>query len=289
MALQLVVGVRFKKAGKIYHFSGNNLELKIGDSVLVDTIRGIEYGTVVTLEDKELDPKGTPLKSIVKVSSDEEYERHIRNKKEEEEIIRIGSKKIAEHKLDMSLRAVEYTFDRSKLIFYFTSEERIDFRKLVVELASIFKTRIELRQIGVRDGAKILGGYGTCGRQLCCNSFLSEFDAVSIKMAKNQMLSLNPNKISGSCGRLKCCLKYEDEAYEELRYGFPKQGTIVQTAHGEGKVDKIFLLKKEVVVRFEEGGFEKFPISEIKVKKKPYNSQKKNKKCSGDNCCNSKN
>lgn len=210
-----VAGIRFKPAGKIYFFECENLDLKTGDGVIVETIRGIEYGTVATgkreLPDEEL---VLPLKPVIRKATPEDTLIHQNNREKEKEALELCKNKIREHNLPMRLIDVEYTFDMGKIIFYFTAEGRVDFRELVKDLAAIFKTRIELRQIGVRDEAKMLGGIGTCGRVLCCNNFLGEFEPVSIRMAKEQNLSLNPTKISGICGRLMCCLKYESELYD---------------------------------------------------------------------------
>lgn len=210
-----VAGIRFRPAGKIYYFACDHYDLQPGDGVIVETIRGIEYGTVATgkrdVPDEEL---VLPLKPVIRRATDEDEAVHRSNRHKEKEALEICKKKVKEHHLPMRLIDVEYTFDMGKIIFYFTAEGRVDFRELVKDLASIFKTRIELRQIGVRDEAKMLGGIGTCGRVLCCNNFLGEFEPVSIRMAKEQNLSLNPTKISGICGRLMCCLKYESELYD---------------------------------------------------------------------------
>ena len=232
-----VIGVRFRKAGKVYYFDPAQMEIKMGDHVIVETARGIEFGEVV-LGVREVDEKKViqPLKSVIRMATknDEELER--KNKEKEHEAFQICQEKIRKHELQMKLIDAEYTFDNNKLLFYFTADGRIDFRELVKDLAAIFKTRIELRQIGVRDETKILGGVGICGRPLCCHSYLSEFIPVSIKMAKEQNLSLNPTKISGVCGRLMCCLKYEHEAYAELQKITPRQGSVVDTPEGRGKV-----------------------------------------------------
>ncbi|MGE5423158.1 MAG: stage 0 sporulation family protein [Ignavibacteriales bacterium] len=213
--MPVVVGVRFKPAGKIYYFDADNMESTLGDPVIVETIRGIEYGEIVVgkREVKETDLV-LPLKKVIRVASQEDRNNVKENREKEEEARTICDAKIVEHKLPMNLIDVEYTFDRGKIIFYFTAEGRVDFRELVRDLAGIFRTRIELRQIGVRDEAKMLGGIGSCGRELCCASFLGDFVPVSIRMAKEQNLSLNPTKISGCCGRLMCCLKFESELYE---------------------------------------------------------------------------
>jgi cell fate regulator YaaT (PSP1 superfamily) len=220
-----VVGVRFKSAGKIYYFDSADLELQAGDAVIVETVRGVEYG-LVAINKKEVSPEKLvqPLKKVTRRANEEDQRIYRMNKQKEVEALEKCREKIRTHKLPMRLIDVEYTFDMGKIIFYFTSESRVDFRELVKDLATIFKTRIELRQIGVRDEAKMLGGIGTCGRILCCNNFLGEFEPVSIRMAKEQRLSLNPTKISGICGRLMCCLKYESEMYESKRSGGGKRG-----------------------------------------------------------------
>ena len=212
-----VIGIRFKPVGKIYYFLPNDFEIKPGMHVIVETVRGVEYGTVVlgrkTVDDEEF---GQPLKKVIRIANEEDKKIYHENKEKERKAFRICNEKIRKHHLDMKLVDVEYTFDGGKILFYFTADGRVDFRELVKDLASVFRTRIELRQIGVRDEAKMIGSYGVCGRSLCCSSFLGEFMPVSIKMAKEQGLSLNPSKISGTCGRLMCCLKYEQEAYDDL-------------------------------------------------------------------------
>ncbi len=240
--MQTVVGVRFKKAGKIYYFGPGRLELKKGDAVIVETARGMEYGSVV-LGPKEVEDSSIamPLKVVQRKATDADTARIEENREKQKEAFGICVKKIAEHKLPMKLVEVEYTFDINKIVFYFTADGRIDFRELVKDLASVFHTRIELRQIGVRDEAKLMGGIGCCGRPLCCASFLGDFEPVSIRMAKEQNLSLNPAKISGICGRLMCCLKYENDCYSEQcskkqRIMPPAQGARVVTIDGEGKV-----------------------------------------------------
>ncbi len=216
--MQTVIGVRFKKAGKIYYFDPDNKELALGGFVIVETSRGQEFGEIV-VGPKQVSPEEVvqPLKKVIRASTEEDCQKILENRQKEEEAFDAALEKIQEHALDMKLVDVEYTFDRSKVIFYFTAEGRVDFRELVKDLAAIFRTRIELRQIGVRDEAKMIGGLGPCGRILCCHSFLGEFEPVSIRMAKDQNLSLNPTKISGVCGRLMCCLRYESESYEEIR------------------------------------------------------------------------
>lgn len=238
-----IIGVRFKSVGKIYYFSPNGLNIDVGQHVIVETARGVECGEVVMgnrmVEDSEIMP---PLKSVMRVATVEDMKVVEENKKKEKDAFRICEGKIANHKLDMKLIDVECTFDNNKLLFYFSSENRVDFRELVKDLASVFRTRIELRQIGVRDEAKMLGGLGICGRAFCCKTFLGEFQPVSIKMAKEQGLSLNPTKISGTCGRLMCCLKYEQDSYEELLKVTPKVGAYVDTPSGKGYVEEVNLL-----------------------------------------------
>ncbi len=248
--MQLVVGVRFKKVGKIYYFDPKDIELKLNDHVIVETARGIEYGEVV-VEPRLVSPDEivTPLKSVIRKATEEDERKHEENKAKERESFRICEQKVAEHKLPMDLVDVELTFDSSKIIFYFTAEGRIDFRELVKDLAAIFKTRIELRQIGVRDEAKLLGGLGPCGLTLCCSTFLDDFHPVSIKMAKEQCLSLNPAKISGLCGRLMCCLKYEQDYYEEIDKLLPKVGKDVMTPDGRATVLDVNKLKQIVKVK----------------------------------------
>lgn len=238
-----VIGVRFKEVGKVYYFDPDGQTLKKGDKVIVETVRGIECGEVA-MDNREINDEEIvkPLKKLIRIATDEDIKRAEANKAKEKEAFAVCQKKIASHGLDMKLVDVEYTFDGGKVLFYFTADGRVDFRDLVKDLASVFKTRIELRQIGVRDEAKMLGGLGICGRPFCCNGFLGEFQPVSIKMAKEQGLSLNPAKISGTCGRLMCCLKYEQAAYEHLLKITPKPGAIVETAEGAGTVADFSLL-----------------------------------------------
>lgn len=246
-----IVGVSFKTAGKIYYFNPLNFDIKQGDHVIVETKRGVEYGRVVLpIQDINEELK-TELKPVIRLATPEDdaiYERH---QKQEKQAMEICRKKINEHKLDMKLVSAEYTFDETKILFYFTSEGRVDFRELVKDLALEFKTRIELRQIGVRDESKVMGSVGVCGRGLCCSSWLEEFVPVSIKMAKEQGLSLNPSKISGACGRLMCCLKYEQEAYEDLIKNTPGAGVKVRTPDGDGVVESVALLQGKVRVVIE--------------------------------------
>jgi len=243
--LYKVIGVRFKKAGKIYYFDPLDYEVAVDNYVIVETARGIEYGKVV-IAVREVGENDVvlPLKKIVRPAVEGDLEKVAENDLEAQRAFDVGVGKIEEHKLDMKLVDVEYTFDRNKIIFYFTAEGRVDFRNLVKDLASIFRTRIELRQIGVRDEAKMLGGIGPCGRMLCCSTFLGDFEPVSIKMAKDQNLSLNPSKISGLCGRLMCCLKYENDDYEEAKALMPDIGTRVDTPQGPGKVVGLNLLER---------------------------------------------
>ena len=238
-----IVGVRFKNAGKIYYFDPVELEVEKSIDVVVETARGLEYGTVV-VGPKEIDESElvSPLKPIIRIATDEDRQVYLENKEKAKETFELCQQKIKEHDLNMFLIDCEYTFDRNKLIFYFTAEGRIDFRELVKDLASIFKTRIELRQIGVRDEAKTIGGLGPCGRKLCCSSWLGDFQPVSIKMAKDQSLSLNPTKISGICGRLFCCLKYEHDVYAEAIDAMPVVGALVKVDEAKGKVISTLLL-----------------------------------------------
>ncbi len=238
-----IIGIRFKEVGKVYYFSPAGKKLQMGDKVIVETSRGVECGEVV-IPNREVDNKQIvqPLKPIMRKASSEDFRRLKDNEAREGEIMKTFVKKIAEHKLKMKPIDVEYTFDGSKILFYFSAESRVDFRELVKDLAGIYRTRIELRQIGVRDEAKMLGGLGICGRPFCCASFLGEFQPVSIKMAKEQSLSLNPTKISGTCGRLMCCLKYEQDSYDALLKITPKVGAIVETPDGQGQVEEANLL-----------------------------------------------
>ncbi len=249
-----VVGVRFKKAGKIYYFDPGELVIDLNQNVIVETARGIEFGLVVVpnrdVEESEI---VAPLKKVIRIATEEDVTHAQENDKKEKDAFSICLQKISDHKLEMKLIDVEYTFDNNKVLFYFTADGRVDFRELVKDLASVFKTRIELRQIGVRDESKMMGGIGICGRVLCCKSFLGEFQPVSIKMAKEQSLSLNPTKISGTCGRLMCCLKYEQEAYEDLLARVPKVGAIVETPEGQGTVVEVVLLKEILKVKLDVG------------------------------------
>lgn len=265
-----IVGVRFKRPGKIYFFDSGNLKLNYHDKVIVETSMGEDLGEVASYKRNMPEDKlANPLKKIIRIATSKDLKHYDENKKKEEEAFKICEEKIKKYKLDMHLTDVEYTFDNSKILFYFTADGRIDFRELVKELASIFKTRIELRQIGVRDEVKRIGGNGVCGRELCCCSFLSDFETVSIKMAKEQNMALNPSKISGNCGRLMCCLKYEQEVYEDKLRRLPKIGSTVKTSDGEGIVDSVETLKEIVRVKFKDEDdsnfYKKYPASEIKI------------------------
>lgn len=282
-----VVGVRFKKAGKIYYFDPDKKWIKKEDNVIVETSRGIEFGQIVVgpklVKEEEITQ---PLKKILRVATNEDIERNSKNKRKELEAFEICLEKIEKHKLDMKLVDIEYTFDNNKVIFYFTADGRVDFRELVKDLASVFRTRIELRQIGVRDEAKMIGGLGPCGRPLCCSGFLGEFHPVSIKMAKEQRLSLNPNKISGICSRLMCCLNYEHHIYEENINQMPEPGDRVQTEFGKGIITGINPLLKTVKVKYKrEDGTEEIiecDSDKVKVQKNSNKSCCKNKKENAD-------
>ena len=273
-----IVGVKFKKLGKIYFFDPNGFELAKGQGVIVETARGLEFGEIAINNGKVKEERiVAPLKNVVRIATEEDKRIFEENDRKAKEAYKVCEEKIAKHKLNMKLIDVEYTFDNTKLIFYFTADGRIDFRELVKELAAIYKTRIELRQIGVRDEVKMLGGYGMCGRELCCCNHLTDLNPVSIKMAKEQGLSLNPTKISGVCGRLMCCLKHEHEVYEEKISRLPNVGSLVKTPDGKGTVEEVEVLKEEVKVKLEKDGtFIKkyFKNSEIEVLK---SSKKKDK------------
>lgn len=247
-----IIGVRFKSVGKIYYFDPQDNKIKTGDKVIVETARGVECGDVV-MTDREIDEKqfGSPIKPIIRIANENDFKIIKKNEQKEKDAFAICQEKIAAHKLKMNLIDVECTFDNNKLLFYFTAENRVDFRELVKDLAAVFRTRIELRQIGVRDEAKMLGGLGICGQPFCCSRFLGEFQPVSIKMAKEQGLSLNPTKISGTCGRLMCCLKYEQDSYEDLLKTTPKVGAIVKTADGKGVVEEVNLLTGKLRVKLD--------------------------------------
>ncbi len=271
-----VIGVRFRQAGKIYFFSPGKLHIKQGDKVIVETARGVEFGSVVAapkeVKDEEI---MQPLKSVIRVATEEDKRTEEKNREKEKEAFRICLEKIREHELDMKLINAEYTFDNNKVLFYFTADGRIDFRELVKDLAAVFRTRIELRQIGVRDETKIRGGIGICGRPLCCHTYLSEFAPVSIKMAKEQNLSLNPTKISGVCGRLMCCLTNEEETYEELNSHLPAIGDTVTTVEGlKGEVQSVSVLRQlvKVVVNLDDDEKE---IREYKAKELRFKPRKR--------------
>ena len=262
-----IIGVRFKPSGKMYYFDPLDYEIKRGMHVVVKTSRGVEYGEV-TLGIKEVSESEVtkPLKGVLRIATDEDTAQHKANKEREREAFSVFNEKIKAHKLGMKLIEVEYAFDGSKILFYFTADGRVDFRELVKDLASVFRTRIELRQIGVRDESKTMGSIGMCGRNLCCSQFLGDFVPVSIKMAKEQGLSLNPTKISGACGRLMCCLKYEQETYEALAAEFPKPGAVIDTPSGRGTVVDIALLRNKIRVKLEEGDettLKEFDLSEL--------------------------
>ena len=270
-----IVGVRFKNAGKIYYFDPVELEVEKDMDVVVETARGLEYGTIVVAP-KEIDESElvSPLKPIIRVATDEDRQIYSENKEKAKETFELCQQKIKEHNLNMFLIDCEYTFDRNKLIFYFTAEGRIDFRDLVKDLAAIFKTRIELRQIGVRDEAKSIGGLGPCGRKLCCSSWLGDFQPVSIKMAKDQSLSLNPTKISGICGRLFCCLKYEHDVYAEAIDAMPVVGSLVKVDQLKGKVIEVNPLLEQLRIEFNDKTIKICHKDEVKVLHEP-------KKCGG--------
>ncbi|WP_022770555.1 MULTISPECIES: PSP1 domain-containing protein [unclassified Butyrivibrio] len=280
-----VIGVRFRTAGKIYYFSPGKYVIKKGDHVIVETARGVEYGTVVSEpQDIEDEKVVKPLKTVLRTSSTKDDEQEKANREKEKEAFKVCLEKIKKHNLDMKLIDAEYTFDNNKILFYFTADGRIDFRELVKDLAAVFKTRIELRQIGVRDETKIIGGYGICGRPLCCHSYLSDFVPVSIKMAKEQSLSLNPTKISGVCGRLMCCLKNEEDVYEELNRKMPGVGDYCVAKDGlGGEVSSVNILRQTLKILVEvndEKEVHEYKLEEIetirKKQKKKNNNNKKN-------------
>ena len=268
-----IVGVRFRTAGKVYYFGPKNLELKLGDHVVVETARGVELG-MVAVEPKDVpdDEVVQPLKTVQRIATEDDFKRAEKNKEKEKEAFKVCQEKIKKHKLDMKLVDAEYTFDNNKLLFYFTADGRIDFRELVKDLASVFRTRIELRQIGVRDETKMMGGIGICGRPLCCSSYLTDFVPVSIKMAKEQNLSLNPTKISGVCGRLMCCLKNEQETYEYLNSQLPNVGDTVTTPEGiRGQVKSVSVLRQRVKVLIEQNDTKEereYQVADLKFKAK---------------------
>ena len=267
--MKKIIGVRFKKPGKIYFFDPQGIEIEKNDDVIVETAMGDEIGKVVVVN-REIDESkmATPLKKVIRKATREDLASQEKYKSKEPEALEICKEKIKKYNLEMNLTDVEYKFDGSKILFYFTADGRIDFRDLVKDLASVFKTRIELRQIGVRDEVKRIGGNGVCGRELCCCSFLDNFETVSIKMAKEQNIALNPSKISGNCGRLMCCLKYEQDVYSEKVSRLPKVGAIVKTPSGEGTVEGVEILKEIVRVKIKDGEdfiYKKFNADEIKV------------------------
>ena len=276
-----VIGVRFKDAGKIYYFDPDAYIFEFGDHAIVETVRGVEYGEVV-IEPREVPEKEVvlPLKKVIRKATDADYDVVLKNRDKEQEAFFICQEKIEKHGLEMKLVDVEYTFDTKKVIFYFTADGRVDFRELVKDLASVFRTRIELRQIGVRDQAKFLGGLGPCGRECCCCSFLGEFQPVSIKMAKDQNLSLSPAKISGLCGRLMCCLNYEHEHYAAMKRHMPPSGASVRTPDGQGVVVDSNLIKETVRVKIElpDGTFDisEYAVKDIKFKRSRPHREEKN-------------
>jgi len=271
-----VVGVKFKETGKAYYFDPDSIKTEIGDAVIVETARGLEYGTV-SMPVKEIEESEivSPLKKLIRIATENDKVQLEKNKKKEKEAFAICEEKIAAHNLEMKLVDVEYTFDGNKILFYFTADGRVDFRELVKDLASVFRTRIELRQIGIRDEAKMLGGIGICGRGLCCSTYLDGFHPVSIKMAKEQGLSLNPTKISGNCGRLMCCLKYEQNCYDEFSKIAPSVGAVVSTPKGKGIVQSTTILKGIAKVKLDgdlETQLEEFNFTDLKILKNVKNN-----------------
>lgn len=271
--MKKVIGVRFRTAGKVYYFDPINLDIRKGSHVIVETARGIEYGTVVgDIKEVEDDKVVAPLKPVLRIATAKDDEQEKKNKEKEKDAFKICLEKIKKHELEMKLIDAEYTFDNNKVLFYFTADGRVDFRELVKDLASVFKTRIELRQIGVRDETKIRGGIGICGRPLCCHTHQSDFIPVSIKMAKEQNLSLNPTKISGVCGRLMCCLKHEEDTYEEINKRLPNVGDYVTTPDGlKGEVHSVNVLRELVKVIVEENDekeIHEYKASELRFKKR---------------------
>lgn len=263
-----VVGVRFKTAGKVYYFDPGEIAIEKGNHVVVETTRGIEFGEVVAgPKDVPDDEVVAPLKQVLRKATPEDHYQVQANKDKEKTAFQVAAEKIAAHTLPMKLISVEQTFDGNKIIFYFTADGRIDFRELVKDLAAVFRTRIELRQIGVRDEAKMIGGLGCCGRELCCSCWLADFAPVSIRMAKEQNLSLNPTKISGICGRLMCCLKYENDVYEEAKSEYPDVGTQVKSPEGDGKIVGINIFRKTLSVELQESkAIREYPLNELKIK-----------------------
>ena len=273
-----IVGVKFKENGKVYHFDPADLPLKMGMHVVVETARGLEYGEVtVPITDIPDDELVSPLKKVVRIATQADTRQVEQNRRKEKEAYAICVKKIEKHGLEMKLIHVEYSFDANKILFYFTANGRVDFRELVKDLAGVFRTRIELRQVGVRDEAKMMGGLCVCGRPLCCSTFLSDFQPVSIKMAKEQGLSLNPTKISGTCGRLMCCLKYEQDSYEALHKITPPVGALVKTPRGNGTVVTVAVLSGKLRVRLEgadDGVIAEFDREEVKLLRKGHRHDK---------------
>jgi len=269
-----IIGVRFKSVGKVYYFDPDSLQVEKGTKVIVETTRGVECGEVA-MANRQVEDESIvkPLKKVMRIATAEDLKKVEENAAREKQAIAICNEKIAKHKLSMKLVDVEFTFDNNKILFYFTADGRVDFRELVKDLASVFRTRIELRQIGVRDEAKMLGGLGICGRPFCCSTFLGEFQPVSIKMAKEQGLSLNPTKISGTCGRLMCCLKYEQEAYEDLLRTTPRQGSFVRTKDGQGTVVEVNLLTGmlKVAPEKDQAAAKYYNKSEVKVLRETQN------------------
>lgn len=266
--MPVVVGVRFKDRGKVYYFDPAEIQVNLGDRVLVETVRGVEMGDIaMAAKDIPESRLVLPLKKVLRVATPEDAVTDEANRKKAQEALEVAKAKIAEHNLEMHLVDAEYTFDGSRVVLYFTADGRVDFRELVKDLASALRTRVELRQIGVRDQAKLTGGIGPCGRALCCASFLNDFLPVSIKMAKDQNLSLNPTKISGTCGRLLCCLRFECEHYECAKNALPSVGATVVTTEGEGKVTAQNPMKGTVSVQLEEGKTQEFPAEEVEEKK----------------------
>lgn len=267
-----IVGIRFKKSRKVYYFDPCKNKVNTGDFVIVETARGVELGEVA-IKNKMVEEESivSPLKPIMRIATPEDLKKAEKNKELEKKAFDICNEKILKHNLDMKLIDAEYTFDLNKILFYFTSDGRVDFRELVKDLASVFKTRIELRQIGVRDEAKMIGGFGICGRKLCCSTYLGNFEPVSIKMAKEQNLSLNPTKISGTCSRLMCCLKYEQEAYEDLLKNTPNNGSLVKTPAGKGTVVDVNLLKGRLKVELKDEStgstYQYYNVDEVEVLK----------------------
>lgn len=279
--METVIGVRFKAAGKIYYFNPGDYDIKAGDGVIVETVRGIEYGTAV-LGPKQIEEGKNPIKSVIRIAADKDLEQLEKNKEKAEKAFPIVNERIEKHGLSMKVIDIEYTFDGGKIIFYFAAEGRVDFRELVKDLAAVFKTRIELRQIGVRDEAKTIGGIGPCGRNVCCNLFLGDFSPVSIKMAKEQGLSLSPTKISGLCGRLMCCLGYEQDYYEKTRRLLPPIGITVNSPDGEGEVMDHNILSMMVKVKTmgddNTPEVREYPVDSLKWDMKKYRHKQEDEK-----------